>query len=268
MMWNKFKNGYVYKINHDEIFSLHYVSARANEDIKSVYKRISRDWGRGEPTFLFNAELYNVSTRAPASSVVEKGKVHAMFDGHGIAFAGNKKPVWSYKNNVNAPDYIGVYPTLIRDGKRDIRYVPPGLNGFRGRTAIGTDKDGNFYICLVADGANDAALFEVADALLAAGATDGGNLDGGGSTQWYSPKGSYCTRRNVRGYIAVWLDADFRTVCVRTVLNVRETPSVLGKCVGKLNNRDIVQVLEQKGLWCRISGGWVSGIYLKKGGGV
>lgn len=274
MTATKFKNGYIYKINPDEIFSIHYVPAWTGEDIHDVYKRISDTWGRGKPAFLFNAELYNTNTMKPASSVVEKGKVHAMFEGHGLAFIDNKKPVWSYKNNVNAPDYIGVYPTLVRNGKRDLKSDPAGLGGSRGRTAIATDKEGCFYICLVADGNNDATLREVADALLKAGATDGGNLDGGGSTQWYAPNGKHYTGRRVRGYIAVWLNEvvdnhteptlDIRTVAVRTSLNVRDNPSLFSRVIDRLYNGEKVQIIETKGLWCRIPSGWVSSLYLRK----
>ena len=38
-----------------------------------------------------------------------------------------------------------------------------------------------------------------------AGAKDAINLDGGGSTQYYSPCGNHFTERNVRGFIGVWL---------------------------------------------------------------
>ena len=274
-MVTRFKNGYIHKIAKDEISSIHYVSTRPGETIRDVYIRISKEWDKGPPDYLFNAELYNTISKKPASSVVEQGRVHAMFDGFGIAFVDNKKPVWSYKNNVNAPDYLGVYPTLVRNGKNELQSDPAGLGGNRGRTAMATDSKGNFYICLVADGTNDATLKEVAEGFLKAGATDGGNLDGGGSSQWYSPYGSFYTGRQVRGYVGVWLNKpntrvvkptlDIRTVSVRTSLNIRTAPSTASKVVGSLRNGAKVTVLETKGHWCRIQKGWVSSTYLRKG---
>lgn len=277
MTATKFKGGYIHKLTPDEIFSIHYVHAWPGEDIKKVFERVTKTWGCSEPAFLFNAELYDMQTGKPASSVVEKGKVHLLTEGHGIGFVGNKKPTWSYKNNVNAPDYVGVYPTLLRNGKKDFARTPSGLGGTRGRTAIAVDNQGNFYIALLPD-SGGATLTELTDALIRAGAVNGGNLDGGGSSQWYSPAGSYYTGRKVRGYIAVWLnkpkakqpepkqDLDIRTVRVRTSLNVREKPSILSKVKGRLYNNDTVQVLETKPGWCRISAGWVSSLYLRKEG--
>jgi uncharacterized protein YgiM (DUF1202 family) len=114
----------------------------------------------------------------------------------------------------------------------------------------------------------------VAEAFLKAGATDGGNLDGGGSSQWYSPNGSFYTGRQVRGYIAIWLNKtdtsvvkpvpDIRTVVVKTSLNIREFTTTSSKVVGSLHNGEKVVVLETKGVWCRINRGWVSSAYLRK----
>lgn len=201
-----FKNGRIYKLTEAEIKSIHYVHAKnGNEIISRAYSRLRKEWG-STPGFLFNCELFNFGNRKPQSSVVEKGKVHLMTEGHGIAFVDNIKPVWSYKNNVKAPDYVGVYPTLIRDGINTVKSAPSGLGGSRGRTAVAVDNDGCFYIALVRDGYNDATLFELAEGLLKAGALNGGNLDGGGSSQWYSPKDKHITNRAVRGFIGVWLN--------------------------------------------------------------
>ena len=117
-------------------------------------------------------------------------------------------------------------------------------------------------------------LTELRTAFINCGAKDAINLDGGGSTQFYSPNGSCDTGRAVRGFIAVWIkkpvvknstaSADIRTVKVSSKLRIRKTPSILGAVTGWLYNGNKVEVLEVKGSWCRIAQGWVSATYLKK----
>lgn len=88
---------------------------------------------------------------------------------------------------------IGGWPRLIRDGKRNAEYsdilegtFPRFSAGRHPRTAIGFNRDSTKLIALVVDGrrASDAgmSLVELADAMLALGATDAIAFDGGGST--------------------------------------------------------------------------------------
>lgn len=256
--------GYIYKAPMSDIEYIGYFYAKnGNESIKSAYARVKKERGRA-PDLFMNAELFDTKTRQPASDVVCGGKIHRLTEGYGISFVDNVKPVFSYKNNANAPDYIGGYPTIVRNGKEE-GGIPSGVGGFRGRTALGLDND-NLYAALIPDGGNDVSLAQLRKAFIDAGAIHAINLDGGGSTQFYSPNGNHFTGRNVRGFIGVWFkrSADYRTVKVRTFLNVRTTPNALGTRVGKLYNGDVVNVLETKGSWCRIATGWVNGLYLKK----
>ena len=168
----------------------------------------------------------------------------------------------SYKNNVNAPDYIGGYPTLLKDGKEVIQN-PAGVTGRRGRTALGLTKNA-LLIALVPD-KEGTTLSELRRAFLNNGAIHAINLDGGGSTQFYAPLGNYFSGRRVRGFIGIWVrGGDIRYVKVRTSLNVRSEPAVFAKKIGSLYNGDVVSVLEEKGSWSRIAVGWVSSAYLSK----
>jgi hypothetical protein len=241
----------------------YFYGKNGNESIKTAYARVKKEHGRA-PDFFMNAELFNFSNRKAASDVVSGGVAHRLTESYGIAFPDNKKAVFSYKNNVNALDYIGAYPVLVRNGKAESS-EPSGTSGNRGRTALGVGKD-NLFVALVPDGSNDVNLAMLRSAFIKCGAENAINLDGGGSTQFYSPLGNHYTGRCVRGFVGVWLKqrADVRTVKVRTFLNVRTKPSNLGKRVGKLYNGDVVTVLETKGSWCRIATGWVKGLYLKK----
>ena len=205
MTYTTLSNGKIYKVLASEIeyIGYYYGANGGNEDLKKAYTRIGNSYGR-KPDFLINCELFDFNTRKPASDVVDEGKIHRLTECFGMAFVDHKKPVFSYRNNVNAPDYVGFYPQLIRNGKRDNFRVPAGLGGSRGRTALATDKAGNLYLALVPNNGTGATLQQVADGLIRAGATDGGNLDGGGSSQWYSPGGCTYTGRKLRGFVAVW----------------------------------------------------------------
>ena len=275
MTSKKIGSGYMYTIPQSDIEYIGYFyGEKGKEKIKKAYSRMKKLRGR-EPDFFFNAELFDNKTYKPTSDVVAGGNIHKLTEGYGIAFPNNTKAVFSYKNNVNAKDYIGAYPVLIKDGKAEAS-VPAGTTGSRGRTAIGVDGN-SLYIALIPDGANDLTLTELRTAFINCGAKDAINLDGGGSTQFYSPNGSCDTGRAVRGFIAVWLkkqnatkpaatpaNADMRTVKVNSKLRVRKTPSLLGTVTGWLYNGAKVEVLEVKGSWCRIAQGWVSSTYLSK----
>ncbi|MBQ9985036.1 MAG: phosphodiester glycosidase family protein [Oscillospiraceae bacterium] len=261
MKMSRCGGGYIYSIPMSEIEYVGYFPGNNKcETVNSAYSRLAKERGRA-PDFLFNAELFDFNTRAAASDVVAGGVVHRLTEGYGIAFPGNKKAVFSYKNFVGAKDYVGAYPVLVRNGKSEIS-IPAGLGGVRGRTAIGVGND-KFHVGLVPDSAG-VSMQTLRTAFRSTGVTDAINLDGGGSTQYYTPTGKYFSGRRVRGFIAVWIKGDFRKVKVRTSLNIRSGPGITNKRVGKLYNGDVVKILEEKLGWCRIASGWVSSLYLKK----
>lgn len=202
----------IYKVCASNIEYIGYFYGKnGNESIKAAYTRVAGERGR-EPDFFFNAELFDFSTRKAASDVVCGGTIHRLTESFGIAFPNNKKAVFSYKNNANARDYVGAYPVLIRNGKAEAS-VPAGLEGSRGRTAIGVDAAGNVFVALIPDGSGDMTLQQLRTALIEAGATDAINLDGGGSTQFYAPGGkTHYTGRNLRGFIGIWLIKEETTV--------------------------------------------------------
>lgn len=257
-----FKGGKMYSVPLCDIEHIGYFYASgANEEIKSAMKRIKKLRGRA-PDFLIIAELFDFNTRKPASDVVSGGVVHRLTEGYGFAFPGNSTAVFSYKNNVNAPDYIGAYPLLVRNGKEE-NISPAGILGRRGRTALGLSSD-TFYIALLPD-SGGATLAELRRAFVNIGAENAINLDGGGSTQFYAPLGNHFSGRRVRGFIGVWIrGGDIRYVKVRTCLNVRAGAGILCKRIGKLYNGDTVTVLEEKNGWARIATGWVCSRYLVK----
>ena len=257
--------GHIHEIPNKDIEYIGYFYGKnGNESIKNAYSRIGKIRGR-KPDILMNAELFDFKTRKPASDVVSNGVNMRLTEGYGMAFPDNKKAVFCYKNNIGAKEYLGAYPLLVKDGKKQSG-VPAGIGGVRGRTAIGVSDDAVF-IGIIPDNGG-VGLDTLRTTFINVGAKHAINLDGGGSTQYYSPKGNYFTGRNVRGFVALWFakktGEDIRTVKVRTSLNIRQTPSLLGKRVGKLLNGARVNVLEEKSGWCRIPQGWVYAAYLER----
>ncbi len=262
MTSKSFKGGRIYEIPLSDIEYIGYFYANdGNEEIKSAKKRITSARGR-EPDFLMNAELFDFITRRAASDVVAGGEAHRLTESYGIAFPENKTAVFSYKNNVNAPDYIGAYPVLVRNGKEE-KQNPAGITGRRGRTALGLSGKSLFAVLIPDKGG--VTLSELRKRLVSSGVENAINLDGGGSTQFYAPGGNYFSGRRVRGFIGIWVrGGERRRVRVRTSLNVRSGPGVFHKRIGSLYNGDIVSVLEVQGAWSRIVNGWVHSSYLEK----
>ena len=257
-----YKGGKIYTVPQSDIEYIGYFKGNnGNETVQSARNRIAKLRDRA-PDFLFNAELFDFTTRKAASDVVAGGVAHRLTEGYGIAFPDNKQAVFSYKNNVGAKDYLGAYPVLVRNSKEE-GSIPPGIGGRRGRTALGVGN-GNLFVALLPDSAG-ATLPELRRAFINAGAENAINLDGGGSTQFYAPLGNHFSGRRVRGFVGIWIrGGDIRYVSVHTSLNVRSGAGLLNRRVGRLYNGDAVTVLEEKNGWARIASGWVSSKYLRR----
>ena len=263
MKTSKFAGGFVYAIPQSDIEYIGYfLAANKKETVKLAYSRIAKEKGKA-PDILINAELFDFDTRKPASDVISNGEVHRLTENYGIAFPRNQIAVFTYKNGVGAKDYVGAYPLLLKDKTIKVGdSAPAGLNGTRGRTAIGVGYD-TFYVALIPDNTG-TTLKKLASALKSAGASSAINLDGGGSTQGYAPNGNVFSSRPVRGFIGVWLYGHYRTVRVKTSLNIRAGAGIWHKKIGSYKNGTKVKILEEKLGWSRTPDGWVSSIYLTK----
>jgi hypothetical protein len=81
----------------------------------------------------------------------------------------------------------GIYPVLVNKVNVGASYSHSGLHGLQPRTAFGLSQDRRYLFLLTIDGrqpgySDGAYDSETAGWLLLAGATDGVNMDGGGST--------------------------------------------------------------------------------------
>lgn len=257
----KLGSGTIYVIPQIEIERIGYFYGD-NEDIRYAHTRLER------PDFLFNCAAYDISTGSPLSDIVSGGIIERLSDDYGMAFDG-KKSVFSYQNKEGFPDYVGFYPTLLHDGRSLYHSDPDGFAIESGRTAIAVDNMNNLYIALVPN-AHGITMESLTNALLNAGATNGGNLDNGASSQWISPGGEEYTGRPLRGFIGIWVNkcGVSRLVDVRNKLNIRSSPPNyvginLSPVIGIYRDGERVIVLEQKAGWSRTARGWVFSGYLK-----
>lgn len=202
--YTKIKGGYLCEIPMHLIERVEYcpMSGTKGETVTAAAKRIK--WSGRAPDIITNAELFT-SSYAPASGLVNDGKNVKLTEQYGIAFRDRKTPVFSYKNNVNAPDWLGAYPVLVNGGKIGFTSVPPGLAGNRARTCLGIKGD-VFGVLVIPEqfGGSDATLQEAAQVFIERGYESAINLDGGGSTAYQTPEYGYEQNRKVRGFVCIW----------------------------------------------------------------
>lgn len=288
-------NGYFYHIPFDQIERVEYcpMSGTRGETVTNAAKRIM--WDGRYPDIIVNAELFT-SRYAPASGVVNDGKNDKLTETYGISFKDKKTPVFTYKNNIGAPDWIGAYPTLVKDGLLGFTSTPSGLSGNRARTALGIKRDA-FGILVIPEqsGSKDATLKDIANIFIDAGYTHAINLDGGGSTSYQTNEVSYEQGRKVRGFVCVWYkdgkgnlagrkasaakpakpesvkpavsnpSDSYKVKITASRLNVRKGPSTLYKVIGGISRNEIRTIVAEKNGWGQLSdGGWISLKYVKK----
>ena len=215
-------------------------------------------WNGRAPDGICNAELYNMTNFKPSSGIVNQGKNENLTNTIGFAFVKNIIPKISYKNNLNAPDWIGSYPMLLRDGEVAFTSVPKGLDGKRARTAIAYN-DTHFAMFWVEEKPG-CTLEEFALGIKARGFHTALNLDGGGSTAGATPGWVYDQGRATRGKIGLWIKGgkgnklQNKTPAKPTTMQYDETKkggvSVKIKASSGLNlrnqgpNGDVIEVLK------------------------
>lgn len=86
--------------------------------------------------------------------------------------------------------------TVVKNGKYPVNPIPSALSGRRGRTAIGTKKDGSILVYCVPD-SQGITIPDLAQKLIGFGCEYAINFDGGGSSQCLSEDGSVTTSRIV-----------------------------------------------------------------------
>ncbi len=155
--------------------------------------------------YIINAGLFNMAAFTPVGGLTVDGRIHSKGgDPWGYAFVQSGIEL-SYNNSAGRPNFIGGYPCLIKDGQRFFAGTPKGLEGERGRSAMGLTGDSLVLLCVsdVAD-KTDYTLEELCADLLKEGCLNAINLDGGGSSQCDFSGDRIPSSRAVHNYICVW----------------------------------------------------------------
>lgn len=192
------------------------------ESIDNAYKRLGCH-------ILLNANPFNMTTGATEGYVMHNGVwLSKSYNPYGYGFVKNEWPVFSYANNIKAPDFVGGFPCIVRNSQ-----IEAGLSksGRRGRTAIGL-SDSQLVIRVIPDKYSypRMTIHEMAQEMRRLGCTNAINLDGGGSTQIRSRMYNYVSGRLVDGFIAIWL-ADVEESIHYTV----QSGDTLSKIAAKVN---------------------------------
>lgn len=201
------------------------------ETVSAAARR--KTWKNRTPDVICNAELFNMTTYAAASGVVSGGQAQFLPQALGVAFTGGgKKPTLSYMNNVKAPDWIGAYPLLVRDGKVAFTTVPAGLSGKRARVAFAWNDEK----CAVvfAKAASGCTLSQFANGIIELGYTTAANFDGGGSVACITPLASYEQGRKVRGKLGIWIKGGNGNILARNT-SAAESSGTSASTSGSVN---------------------------------
>lgn len=152
-------------------------------------------------TYILNGGLYDMAKFQAINHLTVDGKVlSANGNPYGYGIKGTTM-TFSYGNNVKAPDFLGAYPVLVRDGKATGAAAPVGLEGYRPRSAVGVTADGD--IVLLCEQGN-RSLDGIAQELVEMGCDTAINLDGGGSSQCIFDGEALKASRIVHNYLLIW----------------------------------------------------------------
>lgn len=152
-------------------------------------------------TYILNGGLYDMAKFQAINHLTVGGEVLSdNGNPYGYGIKGTTM-TFSYGNNVKAPDFLGAYPVLVRDGKATGAAAPVGLEGYRPRSAVGVTADGD--IVLLCEQGN-RSLGGIAQELVEMGCDTAINLDGGGSSQCIFDGETLKASRIVHNYLLIW----------------------------------------------------------------
>jgi len=153
------------------------------ETVSNCFNRL-----KDKPNFIINGGLFNMSDGSTITTTVDEGQLirDGLGNFFGLKIFKDLSFIWeAYKKGENIKDFIGCSPSLVINGKVDIRNpLDSGfMNGRHPRLAIGSNKD--FFFVVSVDGrrlwAKGMTILELAKYMLSLNITNALNLDGGGS---------------------------------------------------------------------------------------
>lgn len=203
--------GLLLELQLSDIKKIEYVHGiEPSEGIQSAYDRTGCH-------IIINANFFGLSNGGTVGEVVDEGKILSTnsLSPYGFAFVNKVRPVFSYKNDVDAIDFLGGYPSLVKNNEIYIDTTEYGFSATstydvfkRGRTALGIKSDGTFIVRCIGDNntANKITIPELAKYMKNIGCVNAVNLDGGGSTSWITPWSKFITSRKLDGFVCIWLN--------------------------------------------------------------
>ena len=153
---------------------------------------------------IINGGLYGMSNFKPVCHLKVDGKVLAKDQYKYWGFGWNENELTLTQDYSQYDNYICCV-CMVRNGKAETMIVGDGVGGSRPRTAIGVFPDGRVWLYAESSKKTPDQLQQIA---LEAGVEHAIMLDGGGSTQGYSPNGKVTSTRKVHNYICVWAEKE------------------------------------------------------------
>ena len=268
----------VVKIPISDLEKIEFIMGKQpKEKILSCFKRLEK-----KPDFIVNGGLFNMSNGKTITTTVDEGQL--IIDGYGSHFGLKILKDLFFKFDAfikgeDIKDYIGASTTLIIDNKINIQ--KPLDNGFMNyrhpRLSFGSNDE--YFFMVIVDGRTKTAkgmtIKELAEFMLSLSCKNTINEDGGGNLQLEQNNNgvmklinAYTENRAVDNFIGIYLKEITSSKGIYKVtassLNIRFSPSILSKVVGKYPQNTLVEVIEMKNSFMKTNKGWVSGKYLVK----
>ena len=246
---------------------------------------------------VINGSLYDMNTFKATCKVKANKKILSTnqysYNGYGW---NNGSNTLTMTTDMDAYDNYISCVCLVNYGQKQPLYGTAGMNGVRGRTAIGVKKDGTVVIYVSKDGQSGSygacTIETLQQRMLALGCYTALNLDGGGSSQYESDTDKITSSRRVHNYICIWLNkeekkpvapakpvvqtqakpaatpktAKYKVNTNSLRLNVRKGAGTIHPIVATLAKNTVVEITIISNGWGYIPAkkGWVSMSYMKK----
>ena len=207
-----------------------------------------------------NGTLYNMKNYAPVCDVKIDGKIMSNDECTYLGYGwnnGDARAAATLSSEMYKLDNFISCVMMVYNGAATQMYYGSALDGKRGRTAFGYDKDGNMIIYVSKDRTSDACNPKQLQAkFLSYGCVDAIMLDGGGSSQFDSDEGKVTSSRKVANYICIWVEDDGKEKCPykEPTSNVRKNTRGTGaKWVQWYLNKTMNAGLDVDGIFGKLS---------------
>jgi len=157
---------------------------------------------------VINCTLYDMSTYLPVCDVKKESIIIANDKYTYLGYGWNKNDsILTMTTNINTYENYISCVAMIKDGEKEEMKYSSQLGGSAKRTAIGFNKNKELIIFCTQNSSNKMTMGQIQDKMYSVGCLDSLNLDGGGSTQFYSNiYGEIYSSRIVQNFLCIWVD--------------------------------------------------------------